>query len=171
MNTVLEKIKNESELILQMDYVEIYCKIIDYMMKDVENNGVLYSFNKIKTYLTLFHLDDKYTPEELSLEYFGFNLFQLDIFDYYLMVYADFQDKLMVMFDELEKNEKWNSHCDIHKMSILSIFDESPNYMHRGTRKNRPYRTMLFQDFLEERKDWIKFLDRHINMLNNLIGE
>lgn len=179
MNSDLEKIYDEAKSALQIKDGGVYCKIIDTMLETATNKDVIRSFESMK--LILFdkiYFDEDKTPKQLSLDFFGFNLFTWDVFDYYLMVDVLIIDKLNGLFNQIELNDylmvsiataELSKEYSINKSNILSIFEPKDRYV-RHTGKNYPFKTMLFQDYLAERSDWLIFLEKEINILNELLG-
>jgi len=176
MNSDLEKIYDEAKSALNICDGDVYCRIINLMKEDCHDAIMLEYFDRmIRNLQGIIYFDEDKTPKQFSLDYFGFNLFFLDVFDYYLMVDTLTLDKLNKLFLEIKsiENDKsgavWANKYFLHKNNILSIFEPKERYV-RHTGKNYPYRSALFHDYLSEKQDYLIYLEKEINVLNELLG-
>lgn len=175
MNSDLLLIYNEAKTTLEMNDKDVYGRIIDMMLEKTTNPKILNSFSNIKYQLDEKFFEEDKTPEVLSYKYLGYNVFVFDVFDYYIMVNSLTQDTLRDLFSKVHPvpsskiGEVWENKYFLHKNNVLEIFDEKEKYMHR-IGKNYPYKTILFQDFLDERKDWLIYLEKEMIILDEVLN-
>ncbi len=152
---------------LMMSHVDVYDVIICFMQ---EANPIMApDLEEIKKSLRKYSvLEEGNLPWELSEKYFGRNIFQFDIFDYYMMAYEIVRQSLKFMFNQLE-HERYIKHQERYQVirdNIVGIFGEVEN----RTTPNYPYATAMFSDFLDQRLDWFLFLEDEIMLLKEAMN-
>jgi hypothetical protein len=164
--TTIQDISQRASKALMMSHIDVYDMIICFMQ---EGNPIMApDLEEIKESLHTYEvLEEGNLPWELSDKYFGRNIFQFDVFDYYMMAYEIVHQGLMFMFIQLEREHdiKYPERYQVIRDNIIGIFDEVKN----RTTPNYPYATAMFKDFLDQRLDWLLFLEYQIEFLKEVV--
>ena len=172
----LQKIKELYTTALTISIENCYVYNLDILIRDIIDSGDKISLRKfLDLKMTIIQstklgkiTDEKFSPEQFSLDILGYNLFDFDNFDLVMIVYGDILDQINKIFDVLITDKDFTvPQCEkiyILKEMLNSELGEKPhnkNYRHKIFR-NKTHPTDTFMSFLAGRELQLKNLnDEH----------
>jgi len=162
----LQIIKDTCSKVLSMTIKESYLSNI-YILQNMNpwnKNGYEKLSNAIKEKCVDTCSEEENSPENLSREIFGFDLFDLDQYQIFSITYVFTQKLINDIFNDLVTNDK---DMFAKTLNLRGLIDEafSVDKDCRNKFKNKRYYSRLFRDFLDNRKMWYNKVNEEIDRL------